>query len=177
MPSFHTVLISIPIVSSLKIFAKHLKFQKLTLFCATSVLSRSARMHIWAGIPSGEHTHPNRAQISWWNPPQLPQPREFLSEYLLFCSSEEMRVREAEGSGGGGLLKLNHHGYFNNISLPLPPPPRKHKRKWVSKRRRRFSRHLFLTPAKQQRHHWLDKDSLTVLLLCIILQHRKARRC
>lgn len=33
-----------------------------------------------------------------------------------------MRVREAEGSERGGLLKLNHHGNFNNISLPLPPP-------------------------------------------------------
>lgn len=28
----------------------------------------------------------------------------------------------------GGLLKLNHHGNFNNITLPLPPPSRVHTR-------------------------------------------------
>lgn len=63
---------------------KHLKFQKLTLFCVTSMLSRSVRMHMWAGIPSGEHVHPNLAQISWWNPTQPPRPREFLSEIFAF---------------------------------------------------------------------------------------------
>lgn len=95
-----------------------------------------------------------------------------------------MRVR---GVGGKheGLQKLNHHGNFNNIPAPLhhhhrhrqPFCKRAHERKLVSKRRSRFNRHLFLTPAKQQRHHWLDKDLVTVLLRCIILQHRKARRC
>lgn len=86
-----------------------------------------------------------------------------------------MRVREAEGSGRGG-------GCWNWITMvtsitflfPFIPLSLTHERKWVSKRRRRFDRHLFLTPARQQRHHWLDKDLVTVLLPCFILQHRKA---
>ena len=37
-------------------------------------------------------------------------------KYLLFCSSEEMRVREEEGRGG---VCWNHHGNFNNTFLPV----------------------------------------------------------
>lgn len=82
-------------------------------------------------------------------------------KYLLFCSSEEMRLSEAEGSEGG--VCLNWITMVTSITFLSP---------YVRTRGNEFqngdgcfNRHLFLTPAKQQRHHWLDKDSVTVWLL------------
>lgn len=83
-PIYYTGFIFILMSSILNICTKYLKFQKWTLFCVTPLLSRSARMHIWAGIPSGKHVHPNLAQICWWKPPHLPQLREFLPEIFAF---------------------------------------------------------------------------------------------
>lgn len=120
------------------------------------------------------------AQISRWNPAPLPQPREFLSEifaFLFLWGNEGERRREKKEVcvwGMGGLQKLNHHGNFNNISLPLALT---HAQFHAHGEEMSFKKKLlvlllfiYLTPAEQQRHHWPDKGLVTVLLL-ILLWH------
>lgn len=125
--------ISILMISLREIFfTKHLKFLKLTLFCVIPVFSSSARMHIWLGIPNGE-THSPKPHLDQLAENAAAQPHNrgnSSQKCLLFCSTEEMRQREVEVWGGGVVLKLDHHGNFNNTHMQA------HTGKWVSKQRR-----------------------------------------
>lgn len=96
-------------------------------FCAQQI---RVYLHIWAGIPSGKHIHPNRAQISWWNPPQLPQPREFLSEIFAFFVLGRKWGWERQREVGEGSVRERGGGWWNWItmvtSITFPPTPPMH---------------------------------------------------
>lgn len=67
----------------------------------------------------------------------------------------------------GVLLKLNHHGNFNNIPRPFclhcTHTEKKEEMSFKTEATLQPSSVLFLTPAKQHRHHRLDKDLATIL--------------
>lgn len=126
------------------LFTKYLKFCKWTLFCVTSLHSTSVRMHIWAEIPSGKHIHPNPAQISWWKPGAAPA-TEGIPLMNVFCSSEEMRVRQRRREVLGGSWNWITMVTSITFFFHLPPPSRTHitRGNEFQKWRWRFNRHLY----------------------------------
>ena len=60
---------------------------------------------------------------------------------------------------GGGVLKLNHHGNFNNILPPLVSETHTRAHEEMSfKTATGLNCHLFLTSAEQHTHQRLDKE-------------------